>query len=300
MPDVSTLIPLLLVLALVAAAAYLAFPVARRSAAIRQLEDKQEQPTGDEFEGRLARWLARAGRTEARAVPQFWVRQGLAMSVGAVLALLVARSSQFEALCAYAADVPGAGGPVRWAIASSPEVIFLMVAFLPMLHVRRERRQRVASIDRDLPVLLELLATLGEAGLGFDAALDRVLVAQPRERPLVREMRQFQQDVLAGMARWRAFRRLGRRCDVSSISMFTSALIQSEQIGSGLAESLRSQSADHWNRRREQALAQAQSLPARLSIPLVFCFLPSLFVITLGPILLDFIKLADSVISPGS
>ena len=75
-------------------------------------------------------------------------------------------------------------------------------------------------------------------------------------------------------------------------SMFTSALIQSEQVGAGLAESLRGQSADHWNRRRERALMEAQALPARLSIPLVVCFLPSLFIITLGPILLDFIKLA--------
>ena len=60
---------------------------------------------------------------------------------------------------------------------------------------------RVAQVERDLPVTLELLATLAEAGLGFDAALDRILTSQPSERALVQEFRTFQAEVLAGRPR---------------------------------------------------------------------------------------------------
>src|SRR5438046_2128112 len=83
-------------------------------------------------------------------------------------------------------------------------------------------RDRVAKIDEDLPITLELLATLADAGIGFDAALDRILASQPADRPLAEELRVFQVELQAGRPRTECLRRLGRRIDVSSLTVLIS------------------------------------------------------------------------------
>ena len=186
------------------------------------------------------------------------------------------------------------------ALEFAPWIAFALVASLPVLRVRAARRRVVDEVEQDLPFLLELLATLGEAGLGFDAALNRVLQPRDPRRPLVRELRGFQRDALAGFARVHALRRMAHRLDVPNVSTFVSSLIQSEQGGAALASTLRRQADDLWNRRRERALALSQALPVKLSIPLVLCFLPGIFVMVLGPAFLDFYKLVDSVLSGSS
>jgi len=73
-------------------------------------------------------------------------------------------------------------------------------------------------------------------------------------------------------------------------------LVQAEQVGSGISEVLRRQADDLRNRRRERALALANALPVKLLFPLVICFLPGLFVATLGPTFYQFFQFADAVI----
>ena len=151
-----------------------------------------------------------------------------------------------------------------------------------------------AQVERDLPVTLELLATLAEAGLGFDAALDRILGSNPADRALVQEFRTFQSEVLAGRSRVECLRRLGRRLDVTSVTILVSALVQAEQIGSGIAEVLRSQAEDLRQRRRERAMEFSMALPVKLLFPLVICFLPGIILFTLGPAFYDLFRLADT------
>jgi tight adherence protein C len=149
-------------------------------------------------------------------------------------------------------------------------------------------------VERDLPVTLELLATLAEAGLGFDAALDRILTSQPSYRVLVQEFRTFQAEVLAGRPRVDCLRRIARRLDVTAVTILISALVQAEQIGSGVAEVLRSQADDLRQRRRERAIEFSMALPVKLLFPLVICFLPGILLFTLGPAFYEFFRLADT------
>jgi pilus assembly protein TadC len=161
--------------------------------------------------------------------------------------------------------------------------------------VRRARRQRVTEIEQDLPLFLELLATLGEAGLGFDAALARILDAQPGERVLMQELRTFQVEVLAGRPRIQVLRRLSRRVDVTTFTIFISALVQAEQSGAGIAGVLRRQAEDARDRRRERTLQIAAALPVKLLFPLIICFLPGIFVAALGPTAHQFFQFIDNL-----
>ena len=192
--------------------------------------------------------------------------------------------------------VPGGVGDILVPIvALAPYLFFITLASLPAAMVRAARRKRVAQVEQDLPLILELLATLSEAGLGFDAALERVLQSQPAQRTMTQEFRIFQMEILAGRPRIQCLRRLGWRLDVTSLTIFISALVQTEQVGAGVADVLRHQADDLRGRRREQALTAASSMPVKLLFPLVICFLPGILVATLGPTFFQIFQFLDSL-----
>ena len=114
------------------------------------------------------------------------------------------------------------------------------------------------------------------------------------DRPLAREFRTYQSDLLAGRTRVESLRRLARRLDVSSVTILVSALVQAEQLGSGISEALRRQADDLRDRRRERANAFAMALSVKRMIPLVVCFMPGIFVWTVGPALTRLFQLADT------
>jgi tight adherence protein C len=203
----------------------------------------------------------------------------------------------FESLLNAIVGVPGSAGDVlALVLQGGPWIVFLIAALVPTIAVRTRRRARMQAIEEDLPLALELFATMAEAGLGFDAALARIVRAQGSDRALSSEFVNFQHDMLAGMSRAQALRQLGRRVDIPSLTSFTSALIQAEAVGASMAETLQHQAVDLRQRRRENALLQAQALPVKLVFPLVICFLPSIFVSTLAPVIFQMIEVADSVI----
>jgi tight adherence protein C len=82
--------------------------------------------------------------------------------------------------------------------------------------------------------------------------------------------------------------------DVSSMTILVSALIQAEQLGSGIAQALRRQADDLRDRRRERANAFALSLPTKRMFPLVICFMPGIFTWTLGPFFVQLFQYADT------
>jgi tight adherence protein C len=275
----------------------------RRIGRDRALDFNEPPPrattAGDaEERGMIGRWLALAGYRSPRATAIFLGLTCGMIVLGIALVLLVQRSGLVEAGLRELERIPGAVGEVFWVpLVLGPWIILTIVACLPWLVVRASRRRIVTEVERDLPLVLELLATLGESGLGFDAALARVVAAQPPERPLTAEFRTFQRETLTGRSRVDALRRLARRLDVPTMTIFISAVVQAEQIGSGVADVLRRQAEDVRDRRRDRALNLAQALPVKLLFPLVICFLPAIFVVTLGPIMLQFIKFAEAILS---
>jgi pilus assembly protein TadC len=245
----------------------------------------------------LTRWLGRAGYRGERAAVNFVSLTALGLCAG-VAALVTALGSRLvEDSTRALAGLPGGVGDLFLpAVYLAPWLALVLPPALPWLAVRAARRRRVAAVEEDLPLFLDLLATLGEAGLGFDAALERVLSAQAPGRPLAAEFRTFQLEVLAGRPRIPSLRRLARRVDVISFTIFISALVQAEQGGAGIADVLRRQAEDQRNRRRERATAFAMALPVKLLFPLVICFLPGIFVATLGPTFYQFLQAADGII----
>jgi len=194
-------------------------------------------------------------------------------------------------------EIPGGIGDLaRVTVSLANWIVFVLIAAVPILVVRARRRRRVEQIEQDLPLFLELLATLAEAGLGLEAALARIRDSENANRPLDMEFRLYQRDTLAGTSRVEALRHLVRRAEVNSLTVFVSALIQAEQIGASLAQTLRRQADDLRDRRKMKALLQSQALSVKLVFPLVVCFLPGIFVSTLGPVINQMIKVADSVL----
>jgi pilus assembly protein TadC len=272
----------------------------RRGALLRLYAlDDAAAMAGQDTSGRdsaLARWLARAGYRQPNAQTIF-----IAATVGCVLVGLAV--SQFYRLILLRpllnaiANVPGSAGDLlALVLIAGPWILLMLSGFVPTLVVRSRRRLRVRAIEQDLPLALELFATMAEAGLGFDAALAKVVRAQGSSRPLASEFLNFQHDMMAGMSRTQALRQLGRRVDVQSLSTFTSALVQAEQVGASMAETLQHQANDLRQRRRENALLQAQALPVKLVFPLVVCFLPGIFATTLAPVLFQMVQVANGVL----
>jgi len=245
--------------------------------------------------GPLQRWLFLAGYRGPGVVQSWLFAILLCTGIGAGIVLLIYLSGVFGLLLRGAALIPGAIGQVLVPIAHlMPWVLGAMVVSMPAVMVHRARRGRIQLFEQDLPVTLDLLATLSEAGLGFDAALVRVLETDLAERPLGREFRSFQSDLLAGRARVEALRRLARRIEVASITILVSALVQTEQLGMGFADVLRRQADDLRSRRRERANAFAMALPVKRLFPMVICFLPGIFIWTLGPFFAQLFQFIDT------
>ncbi len=259
--------------------------------------DDGPDPRLDSERGTLGRWLYLAGFRSPTAVPWFLAASLLGMVVGLGFAATVLWLGVVDDLTALLSVVPGGVGEVFVPFAvASPWLSAVLLAALPAVYVRSVRRRRVRMVEQDLPLILDLLSTLAEAGLGFDAALDRILQGLPPDRPLVREFHGFQIDVLAGRRRIDALRRLARRVEVTWFGILVSALVQAEQVGAGLAETLRTQAADLRHRRRERALELASALPVKLVFPLVLCFLPGLMTVVIGPTLLELVQVFDRIL----
>lgn len=258
---------------------------AERAAPITQLDDMWL----------LRRWLFLAGYRQPGASTFFVLLTLGTTMLGGVAITFFFYSGLYQFMVVSADAVPGGVGEVFLpAVWLSPWIILLGLSALPALVVNRSRHKRVEMIEQDLPLTLELLATLSEAGLGFDAAMQRIQSTRLAVRPLASEFRSYQADLLAGRPRTQSLRRLSSRIQVPAISIFVSALVQAEQLGMGIAQVLRRQADDMRDRRRERANAFAMSLTVKRVIPLVVCFLPGLFVWTLGPFFVQLFQLADS------
>ena len=261
---------------------------------------RQRQASEGRTASPLAMWLGRAGYRRASAPGTFLLATAAATLLGAGIAVALARAGTFDTLSQWLAETPGGLGDAFQPIAAlAPWLIFVLLATIPLVLVRARRRRIVQTVEADLPLALELLASLAQAGLGFDAALERVLQSLDPSRPLASEFAAYRADLLGGASRIQALRRLASRLDVTRLNTFVSALVQSERLGAGLADTLRRQSEDLRNARRETALMRAQALPAKLVFPLVICFLPGVFVITLGPAFFAFLNDSNLEIPTG-
>ena len=199
------------------------------------------------------------------------------------------RSGEFLLLCGFMAAALPAITAVFANLAKLPEqkiVSFCLIAFLvglvfPFLLVNQKIAARKLSIQKDLPDVLDILTVSVEAGLGFDGALAKL--SEKMKGALVEEFNRVLQEIRVGVSRREALHAMGLRCSVPDLSIFTTSLVQADQLGVSIGNVLRVQSAAMREKRRQRAKELAMKAPIKMLLPMVLFIFPTIFVVLLGP-----------------
>ena len=153
---------------------------------------------------------------------------------------------------------------------------------VPEFWLGRKIAQRKKAITKSLPDALDLLVISVEAGLGFDAAVSRVVAKQ--DNALTREFGRVMAEMRVGRARRDALREMIMRTDVPDLTNFVSALIQAEQLGVSVTQVLQVQADQMRVIRRQRAEEQAQQAPLKMLFPMLIFIFPALCIMILGPL----------------
>jgi tight adherence protein C len=157
--------------------------------------------------------------------------------------------------------------------------------FLPSLWLTSKIGRRQDAIVKALPDGLDLLTICVEAGLGFDQAVQHLVEKQDNE--LSRAFNRYLQEVSLGRTRRDALQSFSERMDVPDVTSFIAAIIQADQLGVSMAKILRIQSNQMRIRRRQRAEQKAHQAPIKMLFPLAFLIFPSIFIVLLGPAVLQ-------------
>lgn len=217
----------------------------------------------------LARRLDLAGNPTRWTVERILAGKGIGLVGAGLLGATVGNSSVLGAV------LSGAVGAV-------------LGFFLPdvLLHNLGAKRQQ--QIQRDLPDSVDLLVISIQAGLGFDAALSQV--AKNTTGPLAGEFQRVLQEMQIGKSRREAFQGLADRVGAPDVRHFVGAIVQADALGVPISGVLGEQAVEMRSRRRQRAEEQAQKVPVKILFPLMFFVLPSLFIVILGPAVLQIMK----------
>jgi len=158
----------------------------------------------------------------------------------------------------------------------------------PEFWLGRKIRSRAQDMVLQLPDALDLLTISVEAGLGFDAALAKVV--EKMEGPLVAEFRQALAEIRMGRSRRDALRDVAKRADSQPINNFIGAIVQAEQLGVPIAKVLQIQSNQLRIERRQRAEEAAAKAPVKMLFPMVGCIFPTIFIVILGPAIVTVMK----------
>jgi tight adherence protein C len=158
---------------------------------------------------------------------------------------------------------------------------------IPNMVIHQKAYDRKKQIERDLPDMLDLLTISVEAGLGFEAAIRQV--AQNTKGPISEELSRAIHETHMGAELTTALADFGKRTGVEDIQRFTAALIQAKAQGISIGETLRVQSDEMRTRKSQRVEETAQKVPVKILFPLIFCIMPALFVVILGPAVISIV-----------
>ncbi|SHM42572.1 tight adherence protein C [Caldanaerovirga acetigignens] len=149
-------------------------------------------------------------------------------------------------------------------------------------------KKRKENVEKELPEVLDLITVCIEAGLGFDGAMTKVV--EKYSGILSEEMSQVLSEVRMGKPRREALRKMAERLDVDDLSSFVSSVIMAEQLGISMGNVMRVQSREVRNKRRQRIQEAVMKAPIKMLIPIAVFIFPSLFIILLGPAVIQLMR----------
>jgi tight adherence protein C len=201
----------------------------------------------------------------------------------------------FLAAKAFLAGVGALFGLVLWAATGSGMGPLMLIGFAAIGYIApgyvvgiRVRKRRDA-VQAALPDALDLLAVSVEAGLGFDAAISKLI--EHMHGPLIDEFGLALSEMRVGESRQDALKKLSGRVDSPELAAFVRAIIQADQLGISLGRILRVQAVDTRLKRQAAAEEKAMKAPIKMLFPTVIFIFPAMFIVVLGPALINLSKL---------
>jgi tight adherence protein C len=227
--------------------------------------------TRDTSLARLRRWLDYAGNPPYWTVDRVFEIKGVGLIVAGVLGVAIGFAF---------------GGLVGLVIGGVVGAI--LGFFVPDMVIYDIYTRRQEKIRRTLPDILDTLTVSVEAGLGFDAAL--VQITRYGRGPVAGEFARMLQEMQIGRSRVDALRALGQRTNVTELRSFCAIVVQASELGVPIASVLREQAKEMRIRRRQRAEEMAQKVPVKILFPLIFCLFPAIFIVILGPGMINIMK----------
>ncbi|ATG51862.1 secretion system protein [Brachybacterium vulturis] len=218
----------------------------------------------------LQRLIGRAGHPDGWTMEKSaLLKLGLPLVLGLLLLLVLS----------------GAPSPLLFLIG----IVVLLVSYVvPELLLYSRGIERAEQITLELADTLDQMLISVEAGLGFDAAMERA--GRNGKGPLAEELVRTLQDMQMGHSRREAYTSLGDRTDVPDLRRFTRAVIQADKHGVGIAGVLHTQADEMRLKRRQRAEHKAMQVPVKVIFPLMLFILPVLFIVIMGPLAIDLVS----------
>jgi len=235
-----------------------------------ELDDRRRRLSGADQEDRIRQRLDRAGN------PAGWTVDRVVS--GKVLGLV--------AFAAIAAFISFASLELSLPMSIIAIVVAAAIGFqAPNIWLYNTAAKRESDMQKALADAIDLLTISVEAGLGFDAALQQV--AKNTEGPLADEFSRVLQEMQIGRGRADSMRALSERTQLADLRTFVGAMVQADSFGIPIGKVLRVQSTEIRIKRRQRAEEKAAQVPVKIMIPVVLFILPCLFVVVLGPAVID-------------
>lgn len=212
---------------------------------------------------KIERNLLLSGHPQGWSVERALLAKPVALAIGVLMAVAVISSG------------------VPFVVRVLVVCLVVIFYFAPDLLIYNSALKRQQLIEKGLPDTLDQITISIEAGLGFEAALDKV--GQTGKGPVAEEFIRVIQDMNLGMSRRDAYESLAQRTSVDDLRRFSKSIIQAEEQGVPIASVVRMQAKEMRMRRRSRAEAKAQQVPVKILFPLMTLILPVLFIIVMGP-----------------
>jgi tight adherence protein C len=179
-------------------------------------------------------------------------------------------------------------GPMAWVFAALAAVIGYMIPGLILARMITLQKRR---IENGLPDALDLMVVCVEAGCGLDQAIVKTSSELEISHPaLAKELSLISIEVRAGKPRIEAFKNFAKRTRVDDVRQLVAMLVQTDRFGTSIAQALRTHAETSRTKRRQRAEERAAKIGVKLVFPLVFFLFPAFYVVTLGPAVIQFVR----------